>query len=51
MEITALTALELGKRIKAGEVTVEEAVKAQRDSDGRRSLKACGRSTETDRCR
>ena len=29
MEITALTALELGKRIKAGEVTVEEAVKAQ----------------------
>ena len=26
MEITALTALELGKRIKAGEVTVEEAV-------------------------
>ena len=29
MEITALTALELGKKIKAGEVTVEEAVKAQ----------------------
>ena len=26
MEITALTALELGKKIKAGEVTVEEAV-------------------------
>ena len=24
MEITALTALELGKKIKAGEVTVEE---------------------------
>ena len=31
MEITALTALELGKKIKAGEVTVEEAVKAQLD--------------------
>ena len=44
MEITALTALELGKKIKAGEVTVEEAVKAQLE-------KACGGSTETDRCR
>ena len=29
MEITALTALELGKKIKAGEVTEEEAVKAK----------------------
>ena len=29
MEITALTALELGKNISGCEVTVEEAVKAQ----------------------
>ena len=31
MDITSLYALELGKKIKAGEVTVEEAVRAQLD--------------------
>jgi len=31
MEITKLTALELGKKIKAGEITVKEAVQAQLD--------------------
>lgn len=36
MDITSLSALELGKKIKSGEVTVEEAVRAQLDK-----IKAC----------
>ena len=35
MSLMSLTAVELGKKIKAGEVTVKEAVEADRKSRGR----------------
>ena len=63
MSLMSLTAVELGKKIKAGEVTVKEAVTEALDAiekkrkdrrqfcDGgqRGHLKARGRSTKTDR--
>lgn len=62
MSLMSLTAVELGKKIKAGEVTVKEAVTEALDAiekrkdrrqfcDGgqRGRLKARGRSTKTDR--
>ena len=64
MDLMSLTAVELGRKIKAKEVTVTEAVTAALDAiekkekavhsfvtvDETGCVRACERSTETDRC-